>query len=66
MLDDIRRDWVGPKPASRAAKKIGRPSPQCQTCSPDRDRLSIEQRDIGGLQIVAVGFFTREEELRYA
>jgi hypothetical protein len=25
----------------RAAKKIGRPSPQDQTSSPDRDRLSI-------------------------
>jgi hypothetical protein len=33
----------GPKPASRAAKKIGR---QGQTCSPDRDRLSIQPWEI--------------------
>jgi putative tryptophan/tyrosine transport system substrate-binding protein len=35
-------DGNRPKPASRAAKKIGRHSPRGQTYSVDRDRLSIQ------------------------
>src|SRR6516164_6850063 len=48
------------KPASRAAKKIGRPPPQGQTYSPNFDRLSMKR--LGGMTDAAAGVHHRARE----
>src|SRR6516164_3969418 len=48
------------KPASRAAKKIGRPPPQGQTYSPNFDRLSMKR--LGGMTDAAAGVHRRARE----
>jgi hypothetical protein len=50
----------GPKPASRAAKKIDRPPPQGQTYSPNFDRLSMKR--LGGMTDAAAGVHRRARE----
>src|SRR6516164_7887388 len=44
-------------PASRAAKKIGRPPPQGQTYSPNFGRLSMKR--LGGMTDAAAGDYCR-------
>jgi hypothetical protein len=46
---DLDRD--GPRATSRAAKKIGGPSPQGQTFNLDRDRLAVQR--LGGITYAA-------------